>query len=261
MQKLAVAALVFSWAPLGYCAQALISGQGQVLSSPDYVELSILVDSKCYSTPDDARQVNDEASRKIVDFLNAKIKKKDNYNIVISTGGYTLPYETYYQDKFLCQNTYQKQNTIIFRTQELEHFETLFNDIQNMIYKQFKRTAPTIIDSSVSFVIMSNPTPSITDALRTQLEQKAIALAFNDASQKLSALFGNQKMQNVKMIDASEFSPDEPTPFYAQSAAPMALMRAGGMNKQAERAPVQFEEQTIKKTIYFRFTFDDIVIP
>ena len=258
MKKWPVAALLISWIPLSFGADALITGEGQVRSTPDFVELSIVIESKCYPTPGDARKFNDEAARKIVDFLNTKVKKKDIYNSVVSSGGYTLPYQTYYQDKVLCQNTFQKQNTIVFRTQDMKDFESLFNEIQNMVYDQFARSAPAVIEASLSFVTMSDPLPSISNELRSELEQKAIALAFIDAKSKLSALFGS-KIQNVKMIHASELPP-EPNPVYQREAAPM-MMAGAHMAKKTENAPVQFEEQEIFKTIYFTFTFDDIAVP
>jgi uncharacterized protein YggE len=260
MNKWLAAALLISWVPIGNSAEAIITGVGHVKSSPDYIELNILIDSKCYASPNEARKVNDESARKIVDFLNEKIKKKDNYNTVISTGGYTQPYRTYYQDKYFCEDTFQKQNNIIFRTQDLENFESLFNEIQNVVYKQLSRAAPNVIEASISYATMSSPIAGISQELRSQLEQKSLALAFQDATAKLSALLKSNKIQNLKMTRASEIPPIEPMPIYQKRmAAPMEMM-AGGARAQ-DSAPVQFDEQDIDKTIYFQFTFDDINLP
>jgi uncharacterized protein YggE len=259
MNKWPVTALLISWVPIGFSAEAILTGQGQVLSAPDYVELTILVDSKCYGSVDEARKINDTATRKIVDFLNDKLEKKDTYNAVTSYGGYTLPYQTYYQDKYFCQDTFQKQNTIVFRTQNIKQFEGLFEEIQNMVYKQFPRNAPAVVESAISYVTMSNPTPGISTALRTALEQKAIALALHDATAKLSALMGTNKIQNLKISHVSELPPDEIKPFFREMA-PMA-MASGRMEKSGNSAPVQFDEQNINKIIYFKFTFDDITLP
>ncbi|MBS0290148.1 MAG: SIMPL domain-containing protein [Proteobacteria bacterium] len=251
--------LVFllSWPSFVMSAQALLMGQGQALSAPDYVEISIVVDSKCYATPDDARKINDKAAKEIVDFLNSKIKQKNEYNTVISTGGYTQPYQTYYQDKYWCQNTFQKQNNIVFRTQDLKNFDALFNEIQNVIYKQFTQNPPTVIESSLSYVTMSEPSGNLSLERRAQLEQKAMALAFIDAKAKLLSLFGKDEIENLKLIDASEVPPEEPVPFYRKRNAPMAL--SASMEK-AQAVPIQFEDQNISKIIYFKFTFDDIAI-
>ncbi len=105
MNKWSVAALLLSAIKIAHAAEAVIIGEGHLLNAPDYVELSILVDSKCYPTAAEARKINDDASRKIVDFLNTKLQKKDNYNSVTSSGGYTSSYQNYYQDKYLCQIT------------------------------------------------------------------------------------------------------------------------------------------------------------
>lgn len=257
MKKNIISVILISWMQISLGAEALLTGQGQVISSPDYVELNITIDSKCYPSPLDARKINDDAARKIVDFLNTKIKKKDLYNSVVSAGGYTLPYQTYYQDKYLCLNTFQKQNNITFRTQDLAHFETLFDEIQNTVYKQLQPNPPSVIESSISYVTMAAPVPGISTKLRAELEQKAMGLAYTDATEKLSALFG-KKVQNVKVIYASELPPDEPKPLFRQEVAPMALM--GARMEKSSAAPVQFEEQTINKIIYFKFNFDDVPI-
>lgn len=260
MKKCSVAALMTSLiVPINlYGAEAIIIGQGELRSAPDYVELSILVDSKCYNTVAEARKVNDDASRKIVDFLNTKITKKDAYNSVVTTGGFTSAYQTYYQNKYFCENTFQKQNTIIFRTQEVDKFEALFEEIQNTVYKEVDRYAPSIIQSSISFAVMSSPMPGISNEQRTELEKQAIGLAFKDAKAKLTALFGNTKVLNLKLVSASDSSVMQPVPMpYYQKArmasAPMAEM--GG-----SQAPVQFDQQEISKTVTFKFTFDDLPI-
>lgn len=258
MKKCSVAALIISGVPFyANGAEALIVGQGQVRSSPDFVELSITVDSKCYPSIADARKVNDEAARKIVDFLNGKIKKKDAYNTVVTSGGYTSAYQTYYQNKYFCEDTFQKQNVITFRTQDLEHFESLFNEIQNMAYKELAHSAPNVIESAISYVSMGNPTPGISNEQRTKLEKQAVDLSYKDAKEKLNALFGEYKVLNLKLTNASELPPDQPIPMRQQRMAPMAMM-AGAARAQAERAPVQFDEQEINKTMYFIFSFDDI---
>lgn len=259
MNKKLCTALLLGWIPFSYAAEAVITGEGKVTSLPDYVELTITVDSLCYPSANDARMVNDEAARKIVDFLNAKIQKKDLYNTVISTGGFTVPYRYYYQDRFLCDNTFQKQNTIVFRTQDLKNFETLFDEIQNTVYQQFPRTPPAVIQSSISYVTMSMPMAGISNTLRSQLEQKALAMAFEDAKAKLAALFGKQKIQSVKVSHLSELPPDdEPKPRYAQEMAMGTAVMSARAAPKMDSAPVQFDQQEIQKTIYFTFTFDDV---
>ncbi len=257
MKKWTVVALIGCWLSTSYAAQATITGQGEVLSYPDYVELSIVVDSKCYASPSDARKINDESARKIVDFLNGKVKNKDEYNTVISNGGYTSPYQTYYENKYLCQNTFQKQNTITFRTQDLENFEALFNEIQSFVYKELSRSAPRFIDSAISYATMSNPVPGVSRALNAKLEQQALGIAFADANAKLTALFGDHKVQNLKLTEASEIAPTE-QPIYRQKFGTARAMMMDGGAMESAPAPVQFDKQEVSKTIYFKFTFDDI---
>jgi uncharacterized protein YggE len=204
--------------------------------------------------------VNDAAARRIVDFLNTKIKKKDAYNRVVATGGFTSPYQTYYQNKYFCEDTFQKQNVISFRTQDVDNFESLFDEIQNTVYKEMERNAPSIIQNAISYVSMSNAMPGTSDERRTELEKEAIALAFKDANAKLTALFGNKNVQNLKLINASELPPNDPMPIIQRARAPMALM-SGGAAEMADSAPVQFDQQTTYKTIYFKYSFDDMGLP
>jgi len=244
-----LATLLLGYLPVGWCADVVLTGQGQVSSPPDYVEMMIVVDAKCYATPAKASAVNDEFSRIIVDFLNTKIKKRDRYNNVIATGGFTLPYQNYQKDKLLCENTFQKQNTIIFRTQDIKNFEALFNSIQSKVYAQFS-PPPLLINTAVAYVTISDPLPSLSGTLRSQLEQQALAIAFNDAKAKLFSLLGKTSVVNLRMTHASELPPNEP------GLQREAVMSAG--LQKAERAPVQFEDQSISKTVYFTFVFDDI---
>lgn len=258
MYKWSVPALLLSWVGTTFGAEALIIGQGHVLSDPDYIELNITVDSKCYASPEDARKVNDEAARNIVNFLNSKIKVKTTYNTVISTGGYTMPYETYYQNKYYCQNTFQKQNNITFRTQDVANFEALFNEIQNTVYKELSKGPSSFIGAPISYAIISSPMPSVSQERRSILEQQALARAFEDAKSKLLSLLGNKKAQNLRLINVTEQTAVY-RPVYRQRSAPMAYA-AGAMN-EASPAPVQFGEEEINATVNFKFSFDDISLP
>ncbi len=257
LQFLSLGLLSFSTVTMA--AQAVMTGQGRVLASPDYVEVVIQVESKCYNKPADARAANDDAARKIVDFLNTKVKKDNHYNKVISLGGYTNPYQMYYQDKILCPNTFQKTNNITFRTQEIDNFEALFDEIQTQVYQLFTTEPRGMIESSVTYVTLSSPMPNLSDERRAQLEQQAMTMALGDAKGKLVALFGADKIQNLKIIQVSEMAPERPMPMYnARDNAPMAMMSARA--EKSAPAPVQFDTEWISKMVYFTFGFDDFVI-
>lgn len=260
IKKCTFFAILLSCSQSSFGAEAVLVGEGEVLGAPNTVTLTISVDSKCYSTPSDAREKNDQATRKIVDFLNTKIKKKDAYNAVVVNGGYTSNYQTYFRNEIYCSDTFQKQTGILFKTQELENFEELFNEIQNVVYKEFERNAPSVIQQTISYVSMSNPQPSISSERQSQLEQQAMGLAFTDAKNKLKSLFG-ANIQNLKMVRASEIPPDSPVPIYTHKSSPMAMMAGGMAPQEASAAPVQFDDLRVHKTIYFNFTFDDIALP
>lgn len=240
-------------------AEAMLSGQGKVLSEPDYVSLNIQVQSKCYNTPKEAREANDKAARTVVDFLNKHVKEGGYYNKVITDGGYTNPFQVYHRDKILCENTFQKQNTITLRTQKIKEFEALYDDIQKEVYAQFSTQPRGMIESSVTFVTMSSPVPGISKEKHDALERQAMTMALNDAKGKLQALFSQVPVQNIKVIEVSEM-PIQPPPRPMQKSygAEASMMMA---SDEAVRAPVQFDETWIHKQVYFRFTFDDVIIP
>lgn len=242
-----------------WAAQAVMSGQGRVLANPDYVELGIQVESKCYATPAAARKANDEAAKQIVDFLNTKTKKDNHYNKVVSLGGYTNPYQTYYQDKILCPNTFQKINNITFRTQEIANFEALFDEIQTKVYQLFTTEPRGMIENAVTYVSLSSPSPNISDEKRAQLEQEAMTMALGDAKAKLTSLLGADKVRNLKIIQVSELPPDRPMLMdRAGGNAPMALM--GVRAEKSAPVPIQFDTEWITKTVYFTFGFDDLTV-
>ena len=250
---------LLSYFNVAQAAQAIMTGQGRVLANPDYIELGIQVESKCYATPAEARKANDAAARKIVDFLNTKVKQDNHYNKVISLGGYTNPYQMYYQDKILCPNTFQKTNNITFRTQEIANFEALFDDVQNQVYQLFTTEPRGMIESSVTYVTVTSPMANVSDEKRAQFEQEAMTMALGNAKGKLMALFGVDKIQNLKVVQVSEIPPEQPMPMpHMRDNAPMAMMSARA--EKAGPAPVQFDNEWINKVVYFTFSFDDFTM-
>lgn len=240
-------------------AEALLAGQGRVLSEPDYVSLSIQVQSKCYNTPQEAREANDKSARTIVDFLNKHVKEGGYYNKVITNGGYTNPFQVYHRNKILCENTFQKQNTIILRTQKVKDFEKLYDDIQKQVYSQFSSQPRGMIESSVTFVTMSAPSAGVSQKKRHALEQEAMTMALNDAKGKLKALFTGNQIQNLKVTEVSEMPiQPQPRPMQRGYASDMPMAMAA---EKASPAPVQFDETWIQKQVYFRFSFDDVILP
>lgn len=255
-----LALLLMVTSPSVFAASAMLSGIGRVLSEPDYVELSIQVQSKCYSTPKDARQANDDAARKIVDFLNKKIQGSESYyNKVITLGGYTSPFQVYHRNKILCENTFQKHNNITLRTQRVQDFEQLYDEIQKEVYSHFTMQPRGMIESSVTFVTMSQPSPRVSMERRQELEQKALTMALNDAKGKLTALFHEKPIENLKITEVSETAMASPPPVHYSPRSGGAEMMA--MKADAAPAPVQFDEQWIHKQVYIRFSFEDVTIP
>ncbi len=246
--------------PTVFAGEARLTGSGRVLSEPDYVELSIQVQSKCYPTPKKAREANDEAARAIVDFLNKHIQGEGYYNKVITTGGYTSPFQVYHRDRILCEQTFQKHNSITIRTQQVEKFEALYDDIQKEVYNQFSTQPMGMIENSVTFVTMSSPMAAVSQERRDLLENRAITMALNDAKGKLKSLFIDNPLLNLKVTEISEMpiaSQPQPMAYRGGRSNDMMAMSAEKMAP----APVQFDEQWIQKQIYFRFVFDDVAIP
>lgn len=257
IQMVSLGSFIVSMAAWG--TQAVIAGEGRILATPDYVELEIQVDSRCYAQPGEARKANDKAAKNIVDFLKKKLKQDNYYNKVISLGGYTYPYQSYDQNKIVCPHTFQKSSRITFRTQEIDSFEVLFDEIQTQVYALFSRILPDKIESSATYVTLSTPIPKISDKKRAQLEQDVMNMALGEAKNKLVALFGLKDMYKLKVIQVSEFPMGAVMPTFGMRAnSPMSLM--GGQAEKSVSVPIQFDQEWISKTLYFTFEFEDLVI-
>lgn len=239
---------------VSFATQAMLSGQGQVLTEPDYVELNITVHAQCYDTPKAASQASDLAAKKVVDFLNAKNKGDGFYNKVVTQGGYTQPFRSYHRKQEYCKDTFQKQQTITFRTQQLTGFEKMYNEIQAKVNEQFNKTPISAVESEITHVTMSNPIPKISHLKRTELEQKAYGMALENVKAKLEALFKSETLQGVKIVQVSEQPINEPIPVpRAQYSKQMSVNQ--NMMQESAQAPVQFDQQWLSRTLYFTFEF------
>jgi hypothetical protein len=249
MKKL-LPALLLATAPICNAAEAVLTGQGKILTQPDYVELNISIHSKCFDTPKDAVNKNDSAAEKLVEYLNSKIDGEGHYNKVITRGGFTQPFQIHQRNKILCENTFQKQNNIILRTQNIKDFESLFQEIQSKAYNLFDKDPKNLIESETTYITMGQPTAKISEDKENTLEQKALNLALQNAKSKLKALFSDDEIQNLKIVHISELPPKTPMPEVRKHHARMM------MAESSHTAPVQFDDQWISRTLYFTFSFD-----
>lgn len=253
MKKIPLALLLSTLPTSLIAAEAMIIGQGKVLAEPDYVELRMHVSSKCYNTPELAAKANDEVTQKIVEFLNDHLEGEGYYNKVISEGGFTQPYQSYQRNRVYCENTFQKNTQITFRTQEIKDFAELFNKIQNKVLKQYSLTPKNIIEAQITHVTLNQPDARISHIKQNELEKAAFKLALTNAKEKLNALF-DSKIDDVTIVNVSELPPKAPSP------APYARSRNQTLQAhQAEAAvaPVQFDSEWVNQTLYFTFNFQE----
>jgi uncharacterized protein YggE len=240
--------LFFFWIGQTWASEVLLTGVGRVLSRPDYVEMTLQVQSLCYDTPEQAMQSSDKVASKLVAFLNQNINRNDYYNQVVSAGGFTGPYQDYSQNK-VCQNTFQKNHQITFRTKRVADFDKLFNLIQNEISQHFSQQPKSSIESAQTFVNLGLPQPLVSHEKRRTYEKEALSLAMADAQEKLESMPFSKPFRNLRILEVSEVNQAPgPMPF-----ASKALLQTGGGG-----APVQFEDIWIEKNLFVRYSFDDV---
>lgn len=240
---------------LTHATKVELSGQGKVLSEPDYVELRLHINSQCYNTPQDAANANDKAAAKIVSYLNSKVKNDGYYNKVVSHGGYTQTFQSYHRNNIYCKDTFQKSNNIIFRTKDINNFANTFNAIQDKVLESFAKNPKNYIESEITFATISSPQPLISQDKQTELEQQAMSLALKNAKAKLTALFKGQSIDNFKITHISEQAAPIPSPIYNTRQKEM-MLASDSAHGASYTAPVQFDSQWLNKTLYFTFEFE-----
>lgn len=224
-----------------WATEVTLSGEGSVLSKPDYVEWRFHIHSKCYATPEQAATANDTAASSVVKYLNEVIQNNGAYNKVIANGGYTAPF-AFRQGQ--CDRTFQKSHHIVVRTTQVDAFPKLFNEIQTKVNAELASDPLNRFQSPITYATFGAPNALLTEAKQLELEQQALQLALTHAKNKLGALFSADQVKDAKLKEVSEKNANRPQP----------MMRA--MAHESASAPVQFDDSTVSTLLWFTFKID-----
>lgn len=259
MRNLLLIPVAFLMAQSAFASEAYFVGTGTVSSTPDYVELSIYVNSECYKSTSLARQATDNVASEIVNFLKMRIKNTGDFkNKIITNGGYTQPFSKYINNQHgsrqVCLGTFQKRTTITIRTSDVANFSELFDEIQDLVYSSYKQSAPNV-DEPVNYVTLDAPQTRITRENNAILEKTALGLALKNAKERLFAAFGCEPLR-VEIIDMSETQASQTpqTHSYAPKMMRAMAMDSGGGQMEAA-APIEFDALLVSKNIYVKFSF------
>lgn len=243
--------LIFFIEPL-YASRVQVIGNGQAFSKPNQIEFTITIQAKCYSTIDEASQSADKLTRHLFDELNKLFPKKDQYNQILTQGGYTLrsEYPRYRDKPNECQNTFQKISTIRVLTNDLGNFETLFNSVQKMVYQDVPPPDENMISRAIVYSTISEPIATLSFDARQKLEFTALDSALKNAIDKATQLVGKSGAASLKIVEMNESLPTPPPPF-----GPMMMRAAAVESNTGPMAPISFDNEIIQKNLSVIFEY------
>lgn len=243
--------LILSYTSLLQASKIQVIGSGEIITKPDQVQFSIMIQSKCYATVQEASESSDKVANNLFQELNKIFPKKDERNQISTQGGFTQRFEApQYQNRPReCENTFQKVTSISVMTTEIDRFENLFNQVQNVVYQNQAPKTENMISKAITFVTMSEPTAMVSFQTNQQLETQALDKALKNAMEKAKQLVGDKAASSLKIVEIAESLP-------APAPAPMrSMMRGMAMEMSASSAPISFENNRIEKSLSVIFEF------
>lgn len=235
-----------------FAGQATITGVGRVPVAPDYVQLAIDVNAECYKTPSEATQAADAIASQIATFLEAKIDRTKGDD-VIANGGYTQPFSRYVsgpngESKKACAGTFQKRSSITLKKTDVATFPALFDEIQNLVYGQFK--PGDISDESASAVAtIGTPTTQLFHATQARWERVSQGEAVQNAIAKFESMFfADCEISGYSIVEYSE--PNR----YAREQPYERVQEAFSAGAPSS-APLSFDSHWVNTAINVKFEF------
>tara|TARA_R110002110_G_scaffold415839_1_gene657379 strand:- start:9498 stop:10262 length:765 start_codon:yes stop_codon:yes gene_type:complete len=227
-----------------------VLGSSEVSHAPDSVSFTINIHAQCYDSIDGARQAADQKSSELFKDLNKLFPIKDKNNQISTHGGYTQPFHGGYRPRnavAACENTFQKNTQITVKTSNLNNFEDLFNQTQDLAYRQSQPTSK--VTDPITFVTMNQPNPQLSAEKYQRLEKQAIAMALQNAEDKAQYLIKGKNIPALKMIAVNESLPNNPGPIPMRNAMKsMAMM-------ESTNAPIQFQDNIVRKQLSVIFEY------
>ncbi len=199
-------------------------GEGRLSAAAEYIELTIRLQSECYSTPQGAAAAADKAAKVVVTILAGAIDPNQSGDGVIAEGGITRPFSRYRQSGgSSCVGTFQKSTTLVLKTSKMAEFGQNFLEIQQAIFAATLTKPNPKFTTATTFATLEAPVPRLKHETRERLEQDALALAIQNARKKYAAVTASScKQSNFRIIKFVESSPGggRPIAYKAPTHAP-----------------------------------------
>lgn len=228
------------------------NGEGEVKADADYISLNITARSDCQLTPKDAQVAVDEVVDKIDKYLQ-KLKNADDPHFkVLIDGGYTAPYSRYWDNKTLCEKTFQKNTNITLNIANTPGFSKVFSELQSYILGQFDQETFNGQEVARAYVSIGMPEPRLTEQHTEELSREALGIAFKDAQANFMATIKSCKPHPWKVLSIKEAGSYQPPIMY--KAHYMARNMAAA--PEAMAAPVRFDSLRVKKSLAVTFSFE-----
>lgn len=235
-----------------YAGQITLVGHGEVFSPPDRVSFQVSISAQCYPTAKEASQAADQLASELFTALTQLFPKKENTQEVTTQGGYTQPfYATQVGQNTYCQNTFQKDTQIMIKTDQIDKFESLFNQVQDLVYAKYSVNQINPVTKARAFTQMSQPYASLSTEKQQDLEKEALKKALHNAQEKAKEILAD--------LNITQFSPAEISEIGIQTPIPMMKrmpMREGmSLMAASVEAPVSFGDSTLSKELTVIFEY------
>ncbi len=193
-------------------------GEGRLSHAPQYIEVTINVQSECHATPLAASEATDAAAARIIKVARSVIDPSNAKDGVFSRGGFSRPFHRYVHSSLtVCKGTFQQQSTIVLKSSRVASFPSRFAQLQRMILAgAMRKPADTRSASPITYATLSTPVPRLYFETRERLEQKALADALDNARKKFQAAAkvacGNTRHRVARFVERSARS-GRPIPY------------------------------------------------
>lgn len=213
-----------------FAGRATITGNASITDKPDYVEISVSVDSKCFATLDALNSAHDGYVAELQNRFSGYFDTTNDFNKVSVNAGWASPYShvIYHRDgtdnEKVCQNTYQKHTSITIKSSDLAGFSELLAWIYGDVSEVFTNASGDERTPS-TLTTISSPSSKICETTRTAWRNKALKSAREDAQEQFKAEFCGAGINLDQVCITSSAQPGATK--YHESYAKSAAFRGG----------------------------------
>jgi hypothetical protein len=236
----------------GFAGKASFTGQGHISNPPQYVEVKVQINSKCFNDINEAREATNHAATRVLDLFRTITDPTNPRDSAHTNGGTTSYSQGHYKSgtrTMICVNTFSKTAGVTLLTTNLLGFEQNFEAIEDLVYGELSGSTGDL-DVPVTTVTISSPVAHVFSETVESLSIQALSLAMVNAKEKFKILMDSGcGVRSYQIESANEPDPSRnlPNPYSGTRGIPRG---SGGGN-----APVMFGDVWITKALDVGFDF------